>query len=251
MDRDRLVDFLDRLLAAGSIPDYGPQGVQVEGKSEVRKVAVGVTASAELFRRAIAAGADLILVHHGVLGGSGIPVVRGSFKERLEVLLKHEVTLLCYHLVLDAHEDHGNNALLARALGLVQIEPFGDYRGVKIGRKGRFASPVPRASLGATIARVTGGEPLVFPFGPDPVRTIGIVSGGAPDEFRQAAAEGLDAYLTGEAREHVQELTREERITFVAAGHYRTETFGVRSLGELITREFAIPAEFVDVPNPV
>jgi putative NIF3 family GTP cyclohydrolase 1 type 2 len=177
-------------------------------------------------------------------------VVRGSFKGG-RLLLKHEITLLCYHLVLDAHEDHGNNALLARALGLVQVEPFGDYRGVKIGRKGRFATPVPRASLGATIARVTGGEPLVFPFGPDPVRTIGIVSGGAPDEFRQAAAEGLDAYLTGEAREHVQELTREERITYVAAGHYRTETFGVRSLGELITREFSIPSEFVDVPNPV
>jgi putative NIF3 family GTP cyclohydrolase 1 type 2 len=229
MDRDRLVEFLDRLLAVDSMTDFGPQGLQVEGKREVRRVAVGVSASAELFRRAIAAGADLVICHHGLLWGSPMPVVRGSIKERLELLLKHEMTLLGYHLVLDAHEEHGNNALLARALGLVDVEPFGEFRGTKIGRKGRFPTPVARASLGETIARVTGGEPLVFAFGPDPV----------------------DAYMTGEAREHVQELTREERITFIAAGHYRTETFGVRSLGERITRQFGIPCEFVDVPNPV
>ncbi|MFN8178245.1 MAG: Nif3-like dinuclear metal center hexameric protein [bacterium] len=251
MDRDRLVEFLDRLLAVDSMTDFGPQGLQVEGKREIRRVVVGVSASAELFRRAIAAGADLVICHHGLLWGSPMPVVRGSIKERLELLLKHEITLLGYHLVLDAHEEHGNNALLARALGLVDVQPFGEFRGTKIGRKGRFPTPIARASLGEAIARVTGGEPLVFAFGPDPVRTIGIMSGGAPDEFRQAKAEGLDAYMTGEAREHIQELTREERITFVAAGHYRTETFGVRSLGERITREFGIPCEFVDVPNPV
>jgi dinuclear metal center YbgI/SA1388 family protein len=251
MERDTLVSYLDRLLGAGSIPDFSPQGVQVEGKPEVRKVAVGVTASAELFRRAIAAGADVILCHHGILWDAGMPVVRGAFKERLELLLRHGITLLCYHLVLDANEEHGNNALLARGLGLADIEPFGEYRGATIGRKGRFDPPIPRAALAARVAAVVGGEPLVFAFGPDPVRTIGIISGGAVGDFSQAIAHRLDAYLTGEVKEHVQELAREERVTYVAAGHYRTETFGVRSLGERIAHEFGIPCEFLDVPNPV
>ena len=251
MKRDELVAHLDRLLAVGSIPDFAPQGLQVEGRAEVRKVAVGVTASAELFRRAAAAGADLVLCHHGILWSSGPAVVRGSFKERLELLLTNGMTLLCYHLVLDAHEEHGNNALLARAFGLADVQPFGEYRGTKIGRKGRFPQPVPRAELAARVASVVGGRPLVFDFGPDPVRTIGIISGGAVGDFTQAIDEGLDAYLTGEVKEHVQELAREERRTYVAAGHYRTETFGVRSLGEWITREFGIPCEFLDVPNPV
>lgn len=251
MDRDTLVARLDRLLAAGSIPDFAPQGLQVEGRAEVRKVAVGVTASAELFRRAAAAGADLVICHHGILWNSGAQVVRGSFKERLELLLEHGMTLLCYHLVLDAHEEHGNNALLARALGLADVEPFGEYRGAMIGRKGRFPVPVPRAELAARVAGVVGGEPLVFAFGPDPVRTIGVISGGAVSDFGQAIAQRLDAYVTGEVKEHVQELAREEHVTYVAAGHYRTETFGVRSLGERITREFGIPCEFLDVPNPV
>ena len=251
MDRDRLIESLDRLLGVGSIPDFGPQGLQVEGKQEVRKVCVGVTASAELFRRAVAANADLVICHHGILWDSGAPVVRGSFKERLALLLEHEITLLCYHLVLDAHEEHGNNALLARALALTDVEPFGVYRGVKIGRKGRFDPPIPRAQLAARVAQACGGEPLVFAFGPDPVRTIGLITGGAVGDFSQAIAERLDAYVTGEVKEHVQELAREEQVTYVAAGHYRTETFGVRSLGEWITREFGIPCEFLDVPNPV
>ncbi len=251
MERDDLVSYLDRLLRAGSIPDFSPQGLQVEGKREVRKVGVGVTASAELFRRAIAAGADVVICHHGLHWDVGMPIVRGAFKERLQLLLNHGITLLCYHLVLDAHEEHGNNALLAKGLGLVDVEPFGEYRGALIGRKGRFDPPLPRAALAARVAGVVGGEPLVFAFGPDPIRTIGIISGGAVSDFAQAIAQRMDAYLTGEAKEHVQEMAREEGVTYVAAGHYRTETFGVCSLGERISREFGIPCEFLDVPNPV
>jgi len=251
MDRDRLVEYLDRLLSAGSIRDFGPQGLQVEGKRDVHKVVVGVTASAELFRRAAASGADLVICHHGILSSSGTPVVRGSFKERLELLLRNGITLLCYHLVLDAHEEHGNNALLARGLGLAEVQPFAEYGGAPIGRRGRFDPPLSRADLVARVREVVGGEPLVFPFGPDPVRTLGLVTGAAVGDLAEAVAAGLDAYLTGEVREHVQELAREERITYIAAGHYRTETFGVRSLGRAIEREFGIPCEFVDVPNPV
>jgi dinuclear metal center YbgI/SA1388 family protein len=193
----------------------------------------------------------VVLCHHGILWNGGTPVIRGAFKERLGLLLRHGITLLCYHLVLDAHEEHGNNALLARELGLTEIAPFGEYRGAFLGRQGRFEPPLSHAALAAKVKGVVGGEPLMFPFGPEPVRTIGIISGGAVGDFSQAIAQRLDAYLTGEVKEHVQELAREERVTYVAAGHYRTETFGVRSLGERITREFGIPCEFLDVPNPV
>jgi dinuclear metal center YbgI/SA1388 family protein len=249
--RDEIVRFLDDLLDVDSIPDYGPQGLQVEGKEDVRKVAVGVTASQEFFRRAIEAGADLLICHHGMLWDFDPRVVKGPLKARLKLLLDHGVTLLGYHLVLDAHEKHGNNALIARALGLTHVEPFGEAKGALLGRRGQFPQPVPRAELGARIAAVCGGDPLVFPFGPDPVRTIGIISGGAVNDVSQAIAAGLDAYVTGEAKEFVQETTREAGITYVAAGHYRTETFGVRSLGERLEAEFGLPWEFIDVPNPV
>jgi len=251
MERDRIIRLLDELLQVDSIPDYGPQGLQVEGKPEVRKVAVGVSASAELFRRAIDAQADLIICHHGMLWDKDPRVVKGKLKQRLKLLLDHEITLLAYHLSLDAHEEHGNNALIARALGLHDVEPFAEYRGTLIGRRGRFASPMSHGAFVDLVKRTFGGEPLVFPFGPDPITTLGVVSGGAQGEVEQGIAAGLDAYLTGEASEFVQETAREGPITFVAAGHYRTETFGVRSLGERLSREFGLESVFLDVPNPV
>lgn len=251
MRRDDIVRFLNETLRVDSIPDYGPQGLQVEGKDEVRKVAVGVSASAELFRRAIEERADLVICHHGMIWDRDSRVVRGRLKNRLQMLLDHEMTLLAYHLVLDAHETHGNNALIAREIGLVDVAPFALYRGAAIGRKGRFAHPPSHEMLLQLVRRVFGGEPLVFPFGPNPVRTIGIVSGGAQGEVEQAIQEGLDAYLTGEVSEFVQETAREAGITFISAGHYRTETFGVRSLADLLAREFRLDTVFLDVPNPV
>ena len=251
MDRDRIIRFLDDLLEPGSIPDLGPQGLLVEGRDDVSKVAVGVTPSIALFERAIDAGADLVICHHGMFMDWDSRVVRGPLKRRLQLLLDHGVTLLSYHLVLDAHEEHGNNALIARRLGLKDIEPFGEYHGTMIGRKGRFDPPLAREAFTERVRGLFGGDPLLFGFGPDPVASIGIISGGAVSDFSQAVAEELDAYLTGEVKEHVQEMAREEGVTYVAAGHYRTETCGVISLGERLEREFGLPWEFIDVPNPV
>lgn len=251
MHRDDVVGFLDQLLAAGSIPDFQPQGLQVEGKEQVRRVAVGVSASAELFRRAVEWGADLVICHHGMFWDSDPRVVRGGLRERLRLLLENRITLLGYHLVLDAHEEHGNNAILARRLGLSRVAPFGEYRGVLLGRQGLLGPPISCEALAARVGEVVGAPPLVFPFGPDPVRSLGVISGGAVHDFRQAIAAGIDAYLTGEAREFVQEVAREEKVTYIAAGHYRTETFGVRSLGERLEKEFGLEWTFLDVPNPV
>lgn len=251
MHRDRIVSFLDELLAVGSIPDFQPQGLQVEGKDEVGKVAVGVSVSAEFLRRAAEWGADLVLCHHGLFWDGDSPVVRGGHRERLRLLLENDITLLGYHMVLDAHEEHGNNALIARALGLTDVEPFAEYEGVALGRKGRFHPALPHGEFTALLRERIGGEPLVFPFGPDPVRTIGVISGAAPADFHRAVAQGLDAFLTGEAREFVQEVAREEKVTYVAAGHYLTETFGVRSLADRLEKEFDLECRFLDVPNPV
>jgi dinuclear metal center YbgI/SA1388 family protein len=193
----------------------------------------------------------MIICHHGLFWDGDSRVVRGGLKERLRLLLENGITLLGYHMVLDAHEEHGNNALIARALGLRDVEPFAEYKGAAIGRKGRFDPPLPREAFIARVREVIGGDPLVFPFGPDPVRSLGLVSGAAPGDLHQAIAEGLDAFLTGEVREFVQETAREERVTFVAAGHYLTETFGVRSLGERLGRDLGLEWTFVDVPNPV
>jgi dinuclear metal center YbgI/SA1388 family protein len=251
MHRDRIVAFLDDLLDAGSIPDFQPQGLQVEGRDDVNKVAVGVSASVELFRRAADWGADLIICHHGLFWDGDSRVVRGGLKERLRLLLENGITLLGYHMVLDAHDEHGNNALIARALGLRDVEPFAEYKGAAIGRKGRFEPPLSHDDFVARIREVVGGDPLVFPFGPDPVRSLGLVSGAAPSDLHLAIAEGLDAFLTGEVREFVQETAREEKVTYVSAGHYLTETFGVRSLGERLEKEFGLEWTFLDVPNPV
>jgi dinuclear metal center YbgI/SA1388 family protein len=204
-----------------------------------------------LFEKAAAAGADLVICHHGMFLDWQSRVVRGPLKRRLQFLLDRQITLLSYHLVLDAHEEHGNNALIARELALKDVEPFGDYRGTLIGRKGRLDPPLSHDDFIARLKEVFGGSPLVFPFGPDPVTSLGVISGGAVSDFDQAIAEGLDAYLTGEVKEHVQEVARENGITYVAAGHYRTEIFGVKALGERLEREFGLPWEFVDVPNPV
>jgi dinuclear metal center YbgI/SA1388 family protein len=250
-DRDRIIEFLNELLAVGSIRDFQPQGLQVEGKPDVRKVAVGVSASVELFRRAAEEGADLVVCHHGLFWDGDSRVVRGALRERLRLLLENGITLLGYHMVLDAHDEHGNNSIIARKLGLKGIGPFAEHEGTAIGRHGRFDPPLPLADFRRTLANVFGGDPLVFPFGPDPVRTLGVVSGAAPADLHRAIELGLDAFLTGEPREFVQEVAREERITFVAAGHYATETFGVRSLGERIAKEFGVTSVFLDVPNPV
>lgn len=251
MQRDEIIRFLDDLLDVRSIADYGPQGLQVEGRDEVQKIAVGVSASVELFRRASAAGADLIICHHGLLWDGKAPVVRGGTRARLKLLLEADITLLGYHLALDAHAEHGNNARIAAELGLVDTEPFGEYKGTKIGRMGRFEPALNRKQLNAKIRAIFGGEPLIFPFGPNPVRTIGVISGGATSDFSQAIDAGLDAYLTGEVSEYIQERAREERVSYISAGHYRTETFGVRALADLLKREFALDSFFIDVPNPV
>jgi dinuclear metal center YbgI/SA1388 family protein len=244
---DALIADLDALLDPAAFEDYGPNGLQVPGPGDVRRVVTGVSAQRELVEQAVELGAELVLVHHGLFWKFHPVGLTPVLAERLRPLLKHDIGLAAYHLPLDAHPEVGNNALLAEGLGCERHEAF-----ASIGRAGTFAGEGLEASaLFDRVAALTEREPLVFDAGPERVRRIAIVSGGAASRLPAAIAEGFDAFLTGEPSEHVMADAREAGIHFIAAGHYATETFGVRALGDRLAERFAVEHVWVDIPNPV
>jgi dinuclear metal center YbgI/SA1388 family protein len=250
-DRDEIIAYCDELLDVGAFDDYGPNGLQVPGGREVRRIATGVTANREFLARA-ASGADLALVHHGLFFGDAPRALSEQMAERLRVVLGANLSLAAYHLPLDAHPGIGNNALLCEALGFAPTgEEFGLVMGRPIGVIGHDQEGVRRNELVERISGMLGRDPLVFPAGPELVRRIGIVTGGGARTLAEATAAGLDAFITGEPAEHVMGDAQEGGVTFIAAGHYATETFGVRRLGELVGERFDVEHEFIDVPNPI
>ena len=229
--RDEILAFLDELLDARSFEDYGPNGMQVAGREEVAVVATGVSAQRELFERAAADGADLVLCHHGLFWGDGPMVVGPQLKARLAALFAADMTLAAYHLPLDAHPEVGNNALICAGLGLERGEPFGAAKGRSIGFVGHTTAPLPATELLTRCGELFEREPLVFDAGPAEVRRIAVVSGGGARYVGDAVAAGVDALITGEPSEPAMAESREGGIHFIAAGHYATENFGVRRLG--------------------
>jgi dinuclear metal center YbgI/SA1388 family protein len=256
-----IVSELDTLLQPGRFQDYCPNGLQVPGPTQASTLATGVSAGAELFELAAAERADLLLVHHGLFWGSAPGPIDAQLKRRLELLFDAEIALAAYHLPLDAHPRLGNNALIARALGAEPLgDPFALHRGEPIGCLARLSGDgdsdghgdgLPAAELFARVRSVTGREPLVFDAGPSHVRTLAIVSGSGADYLGDAAIAGADALLTGEPAERVMAQARELGLHFIAAGHYATETFGVRALGAHLAERFGVRHVFLDVPNPV
>jgi dinuclear metal center YbgI/SA1388 family protein len=243
----RLMDDLDDLLDPGAFDDMGPNGLQVPGRDVVTRVVTGVTAQRELIERAAVLEAELVLVHHGLFWDFQPTGLTPTLAERLRLLFRHDIALAAYHLPLDAHPEVGNNALLAEGLGCANHEAF-----ATIGRAGTFAGDgIAAAGLFARVEELTQRPPLVFDTGPERVRRIAIVSGAGASRLPLAVAEGFDAFLTGEPSEHVMADAREAGIHFVAAGHYATEVFGVRALGDLLAERFGIDHRFVDLPNPV
>jgi dinuclear metal center YbgI/SA1388 family protein len=250
--RDEIVSFLDELLDSPSFPDYGPNGLQVPGADEVELVVTGVSAHLELFEHAAAAGAQMVLAHHGIFWGPGPGPITARLRARLKVLFDHDVSLAAYHLPLDAHPEHGNNALICSALGLEPSERLGDYKGRQIGFVGTSAEGLPIDELRERcIEAFDGREPLIQGAGPEVVHRVGVISGGAASYMGDAIAARVDAFLTGEPAEHSMADAREAGLHFVAAGHYATETFGIRRLGELVADRFGVEHRFVEVPNPV
>jgi dinuclear metal center YbgI/SA1388 family protein len=249
--RDEIIAFCDQLLDAGSFDDYGPNGLQVPGSPEVSKLATGVSANRAFIDAAVDSGAQLALTHHGLFWSSQPLALSEGMAGRLRAALGAQLSVAGYHLPLDAHPEVGNNALICDRLGFEQEGGFGEVNGRKIGVIGRSAEGVEAAELTRRVTELAGREPLVFDAGPERVHSIGIVSGGASSLLNEAIAGGLDSFLTGEPTERVMADAREGRIHFFAAGHYATETFGVRRLGELVAERFGIEHQFIDVPNPI
>jgi dinuclear metal center YbgI/SA1388 family protein len=212
----------------------------------VRKIACAVSASLELFERVAQSGAELLIVHHGLIWDGDPRVVAGPFRGRLKALLDADVTLAAYHLALDAHAEIGNNALLARELG---IEPERQFAG--IGWGGRLAEPTGIEEFTGRVRDALGAKPLVFAHGPERIEQAAVVTGGAAKYVADAAAEGYDLFLTGEPAEPTLHTARELGIHFVAGGHYATERLGVQALAARLAERFQLDWEFVELPNPV
>ena len=251
-DRDEILGWCDELLDSGSFEDYGPNGLQVPGGRDVSKIATGVTANLETLERGIESGAELLITHHGLLWGDEVSPLSVPMASRLRALLCADVSLAAYHLPLDAHPEIGNNALLRDALGLdPDPRPFGQAKGSAVGLIGRAPEPIGVAELGRRLSEAVGREPLVFESGPERISTVGVVTGAGGFALHEAGPMGLDALVTGEPSEPVMGEAREYGIHFLAGGHYATETFGIRRLGELAVERFEVEHAFIDVPNPI
>jgi dinuclear metal center YbgI/SA1388 family protein len=245
-DRDEIVAFADSLLELERYPDYGPMGLQVEGAREVRRIACGVSASRELFERAAARGAQLVLVHHGLFWRNEPTRIDRRMKGRLKTLFDHDLSLAAYHLALDAHPEIGNAVLLARAVGIEPAGPFAQH-----GVGGTLREPCGIGELAERVRAQLEREPLVFAGGPEPIRSVAVLTGGGGRALLEAAREGYDAFLTGEPEEPALHDARELGIHFVAAGHYATERLGIQALAARIAERFGLEWEFLELPNPV
>jgi dinuclear metal center YbgI/SA1388 family protein len=242
--RDDILEYARELLDLDNYHDYGPMGLQVVGADEVTKMAAGVSSSRELFERAARAGVQLLIVHHGLFWENDPRVVDRQLKARLQALFDGDVNLAAYHLALDAHPEIGNNALLARSLGIEELE-----RVLEWGFGGHVAVGVDE--LAARLERATGQKPQVFDGGPELIERVAVITGGAARLFPQIAALGYDAYVTGEPAEPTLHAARELGTHFLAGGHYATETFGIKALAEKLAERFGLEWEFLDLPNPV
>lgn len=245
-----LITALDEYLDAASISDYCPNGLQVQGRPQIRRIVSGVTASQALIDAAIEREADAILVHHGYFWKGENPVLTGMKQRRIKSLLQHDINLIAYHLPLDIHAEVGNNAQLAKRLGLTVTGPLQAGNPRSIGLIGELAQPLSSAEFAAVIDRALQRAPMVIDAG-KPIRTVGWCTGGAQSYIEHAIAAGVDAFITGEISEHSTHSALENGITYFAAGHHATERYGVQALGEWLATRFGIEHEYVECPNPV
>ncbi len=246
-----LVDYCDRLLDVRQFQDYCPNGLQVEGRAEIARIVSGVTASQALIDAALDAQADLLLVHHGYFWKGESPALTGMRRRRVGTLLGADLSLLAYHLPLDAHPQLGNNAQLAARLGWRQAGCFGTGEGPELACFARLDAPLSASQLGRQLAQVLDREPLRVGRGPALIETLGWCTGAAQSYLEAAARRGLDAFISGEISEPSTHIAREYGIHYFAAGHHATERYGVQALGEHLAAEFGIQHTFLDIDNPV
>lgn len=249
MQLEQLAAYLDEYLRIRQVPDSSRavNGLQVEGSRDVRRIAVAVDAAQAIIDRAVDAGADLLLVHHGLFW-DGDPRVTGRRYRRLHALLQSGTALYSAHLPLDVHPEVGNNAVLARALGVDVQGTFGDYKGFPLGVWGTLPR-LPRGAFATRLSETLGGPVRLIAGGPEQLETVGIITGGAASNTPSAAAAELDAFVTGEADNHHFFDAEEGGINLFLGGHYATETWGVRALAEHLEERFGLPHVFLDHPT--
>lgn len=248
---DRLVSALDRELRIASFTDDSNNGLQVANSGRVTRVCLGVDATLPFFEEAVARGANLAVCHHGMSWGDSLKRISGLNHRLLSFLLKHDLAVWACHLPLDAHPRLGNNARLAQALGLKACKAAFVHHGQTIGVRGALPRAVPFDAFRKQVQRaVGGGEVRALAFGRDPVRTVGIVSGGGASHISEAVSMGLDVYVTGEPTLHAYNVAVQEKIHAVFAGHYATERFGVQAVGAWIHRRYGLPVSFAEMGIP-
>ncbi len=251
MDLNTFTAVLDNFLLTAEFAqaDISLNGLQVTRKNrEIGKAAFAVDACMESFKGAAAAGADILIVHHGLFWGRPIAVTDAHYR-RLAFLIDHDLALYASHLPLDAHPQVGNNAGLAKTLGLTGCEPFGEYHGKMIGLQGTLPHPMTIAETADLLGLPDGASVSILPFGPSPVSRVGVVSGGAPGEVAEAIERKLDLYVTGEPSHQVYHQCMEAGISMIAAGHYATEVYGPKLLAEWTAAETGVETIFIDHPT--
>ncbi len=245
MDRNELAGYLDALLECGRFRDYCPNGLQVEGRGEIRRIVCGVTASLDLLEAALGTDADAVLVHHGWFWRGEDGRVTGIRRARLKTLLENDISLFAYHLPLDAHAEFGNNAQLGRLMGWTAEGRFAEQDLAFLGRAEGTAGEVAER-----LALKLGRRPLLAGDAARPVRRIAWCSGGAQGYFEQAIAAGADLYVSGEISEQTVHLARESGVPYLAAGHHATERYGVQALGAHLAERFGLECRYVELDNP-
>ena len=250
MNNLELERLLNEKLSTDRINDYAPNGLQVEGKAEIKKIITGVTASQALIDYAVAQQADAVLVHHGYFWKSENPCIRGMKGKRIKTLLVNDINLYGYHLPLDVHPELGNNAKLAQLLGIIDLQPL-ENSSTSIPVWGMLKDPVNAEEFAHRIEQVLHRKPLICTEnGPHLIRKVGICTGGGQSYIDLAAAQGCDVFITGEVSEQTIHSAREQGIHFFAAGHHATERYGIKALGEWLAAEYGLDVEFKDIDNP-
>jgi len=245
---EKIVTFLDRELDIKAFADESHNGLQVENSGQIARVCVGVDASLAFFEEAAKRKADMVICHHGLSWGDSLKRISGINYRRLKFLLDHDMALYACHLPLDAHPRLGNNAQIAKALGLQRLKTFGLYHGIPIGFCGSLPEAMLYAAFKSRVQRVMGNTVGTMDFGKRRVRTVAIVSGGADTEqIDEAGQKGIDVYISGETKLAVYNLAQEHKINAIFSGHYATEVFGVKALARLLASRFGLKTTFIDM----
>jgi dinuclear metal center YbgI/SA1388 family protein len=243
MKLTEICEFLDEYLNIKGYQDVSNNGLQVEGREETKKIAFAVDACMESFRAAKANGADMLVVHHGMIWG-GIDYVKGMVRKRVEYLLRNGISLYAAHLPLDAHREVGNNVMILKKIGAEAQEEFGEYKGVKIGYSAEFPSPKSVMEIAERFDRS-----LILPFGKDKVRRVAAVSGRGCFAITEAIEEGIELLITGEPEHEAYHIAKEGGLNIIFLGHYESERFGVEALRDVVAERLGIETVFIYVPT--